>query len=304
MLSAVSLLGGAATVSPYGGRAKGTHMVGQSNPSRGPLTLEVDAVEDLSGALAGAGLGAGHAVLVVVGGAGGMSGSDLDAFHTLAVHHVLPVLSAASGAVVDGGTDAGVMAALGRARRDLGSTVPLVGVAARGTVRVGDGPSGGDDDRAAVEPNHTHLVLVPGQEWGEESPWLSRVATALAGDAPSLTLVVNGGEITYDDIGHSLGAGRPVLVLAGTGRTADAIASAGQIATGDAPATGERIPTDGTIRAGGTTGSPPDPRAREAARSELVRVVPFAAPEEVARALEQVLGRIVDGRGESPPAGG
>ena len=56
--------------------------------------------------------------------------------------------------------------------------------------------------------------------------WLSRVATAIAAGQPSLTLVINGGQITYDDIGRSLRAGRPVIILAGTGRAADTIAAA------------------------------------------------------------------------------
>ena len=41
-----------------------------------------------------------------------------------------------------------------------------------------------------------------------------------------VNLVVNGGEITYDDIDHSIAAHRPAVVLAGTGRTADAVAGA------------------------------------------------------------------------------
>jgi hypothetical protein len=79
---------------------------------------------------------------------------------------------------------------------------------------------------APLDPYHTQVILVPGDTWGDESPWLSRVAAAIASGWPSVTLVVNGGEITYGDIEHSLEAGRPVIVLAGTGRTADAIAAA------------------------------------------------------------------------------
>ena len=39
-------------------------------------------------------------------------------------------------------------------------------------------------------------------------------------------LLMNGGQIAYTDVAASLGSGRPVVVLAGSGRTADAIAKA------------------------------------------------------------------------------
>jgi hypothetical protein len=77
----------------------------------------------------------------------------------------------------------------------------------------------------ALEPHHVHL-LVPGDAWGDESPWLAEVASVVAGDHPSVTLLVNGGETTYIDAAQSIQRRRPVIVLAETGRTADAIAAA------------------------------------------------------------------------------
>jgi hypothetical protein len=130
---------------------------------------------------------------------------------------VFPLLERFDAVVVDGGTDSGVMRVVGRARAEGGDGFPLVGVVARGTV---------GDDLGALEPFHTHVLLVPGSEWGDESPWLVDAASVLAEGAPTVTLVVNGGEITYDDIRRSLDAGRPVVVLAGTGRAADAVAAA------------------------------------------------------------------------------
>jgi hypothetical protein len=69
-------------------------------------------------------------------------------------------------------------------------------------------------------------VLVPGTAWGDEAPWIARVATELAGGWPSLTVLVNGGDISYTDVACSLRAGRPALTIAGSGRTADQLASA------------------------------------------------------------------------------
>ena len=52
------------------------------------------------------------------------------------------------------------------------------------------------------------------------------IAGVVAGRRSSVTVLINGGEIAYTDVAASLRSGRPVVVLAGSGRTADAIASA------------------------------------------------------------------------------
>jgi SLOG in TRPM, prokaryote len=48
----------------------------------------------------------------------------------------------------------------------------------------------------------------------------------LAARAASLTILVNGGEIAWEDVTQSVKAGHPVLVIGGSGRTADTIANA------------------------------------------------------------------------------
>lgn len=165
-------------------------------------------------------------VLVLVGGAAGLPQIEEAALIDLFREHVIPAVADAGATVVDGGTDAGIMRAMGLARALSDAEFPLVGVAAEGTVSL---PEDGVDEaepRAGVDAHHSHVVLVPGREWGDESPWLSAVADALASGKPSVTLLVNGGDIAYDDVRHSLAAERPVVVLAGSGRTADVIARA------------------------------------------------------------------------------
>lgn len=175
-------------------------------------------------------------VLVLVGGAAGLAleqetASPLrDLFHTLA-----RAAEAVGAVVVDGGTDAGVMALMGQARTETDSDFPLLGVAAEGTVVIpnlssqlpGSGPGSMStlSERAPLEPHHTHFLLIPGDRWGDEVPWIAGVATLLAGGAPSATVLVNGGEIARQDVAHSLAAGRPVVVVAGTGRLADELAA-------------------------------------------------------------------------------
>jgi hypothetical protein len=154
------------------------------------------------------------------------------------------------------------MRMLGRARAERNGMFPLVGVAASGTVRVPGGPT--IDDAAEPERHHSHLVLVPGEVWGDESSWLTDVADVIAGECASVTVVVNGGEITYADAKGSLDRGRPVVVLAGTGRTADAIADA-------------------------RAGRPADPRAVEVAASRLVRLVAVDDAAAVHHAIDTLL---------------
>jgi hypothetical protein len=212
---------------------------------RGPTVVEVDAVDGIDDALDAVAVPRGRPVLVLVGGAGGMDDSGLAALDTALREAVLPVLDSAGATVVDGGTDAGVMRAIGRVRCAAAAGFPLVGVAAGATVTL-PGQDPPSPDAAPADANHTHLLLVPGAEWGAESPWLARVATACAGGRPSVTLLVNGGEIAYTDVDNSLAEGRPVVVLAGTGRTADTIAAAVAGAAGDGRAT--RIADSGQAR--------------------------------------------------------
>jgi hypothetical protein len=52
------------------------------------------------------------------------------------------------------------------------------------------------------------------------------VADTLSVGAGSVTVLVNGGEIAWVDVAQSVKAGRPVIVIGGSGRTADALAKA------------------------------------------------------------------------------
>jgi hypothetical protein len=214
--------------------------------------------DDLPRVLEAAGLSHGP-VLVLVGGAGGLEADDEARLAYLIRYYLVPVMVRNGASVVDGGTDSGIMRAIGHARSDAGAQFPLIGVASACTVRSPDSAPGADS-QAEVDPNHTHIVLVPGQEWGDESPWLSEVASALSMGHRSATMLVNGGEIAYDDVHNSLKEGRPVIVLAGSGRTADAIASAASDPSADE-------------------------RAARIAASPLVRVVSVETPEELAELL-------------------
>ncbi|AFY39455.1 hypothetical protein Lepto7376_3227 [[Leptolyngbya] sp. PCC 7376] len=161
--------------------------------------------------------------LVIVGGAGGIAEEDCDTLQQLFIDCVAPWAEAHGLAVVDGGTDAGIMRFIGVARETIQGTFPLIGVVAEGTVNLPEHP-GTNPYAAELEPHHSHFVLVPGEEWGDESPWLAGTATAIAAEYPSVTFVINGGNITWQDIECSIDENRPVVTFAGSGRTADILA--------------------------------------------------------------------------------
>ena len=205
-----------------------------------------------------AGLPTGVPVVVLVGGASGLSPTHTAVCEELLTSALVPAVEQAGAVLVDGGTDVGIMRLAGRARTQAWARFPQIGVVAEGTVRwPGHPPT--REDAADLEPHHTHITAVPGDQWGDEAPWLSTIASALAGRAPSVTVLANGGTIAYDDVHESLAAARPVLVLSGTGRTADDITTARK-------------------------SQPADPRALEAAASPLLTTVP-ANPHALSTAL-------------------
>ncbi|ASC71381.1 hypothetical protein XM38_023330 [Halomicronema hongdechloris C2206] len=175
-------------------------------------------------------------VLVLVGGASKLSPADFRRVEGLFTQVLAPLAEALQLVVVDGGTDAGIMHLIGKARSQHHFHFPLVGVAPEGLVHLPHHRVLAADG-AALEPNHTHCFLVPGDQWGDESSWIARVATAIAADLPSVTVLINGGEVTWQDAANSVVQQRPVIVIRGSGRTADAIA---QVLKGG-PASDDRV---------------------------------------------------------------
>ena len=160
-------------------------------------------------------------VLVLVGGAAG-----LEAHRAELVQNILRLVAQTAerlgAAIIDGGTQSGIIALMGRTYAEGKFSFPLLGVAVEQMVRWPGSDNVGA--RAELDPHHTHFLLVPGNKWGDESLWLTQSAQVLAQDSPTLTLLINGGEISRQDVNCSLHAGIPVLVMEGTGRLADELA--------------------------------------------------------------------------------
>ncbi|MBK8637109.1 MAG: hypothetical protein IPN92_02095 [Chromatiaceae bacterium] len=194
------------------------------------MCLDRPSPEGLTVALSELSLTRPRPILILVGGAANLDattgGALLPVFERLA-----PRLDELGALVIDGGTPFGVMALMGLARRRSAAGFPLLGVAPLGrialdpTARVPDPPGVEADAKVHLDSNHTHFLLVPGERWGDESPWITDVAEHLAGGHGSLMLVAAGGAITLLDVMHRLRAGGRVLVLAGSGGTADRLAT-------------------------------------------------------------------------------
>jgi hypothetical protein len=76
-----------------------------------------------------------------------------------------------------------------------------------------------------LEPHYSHFILVPGDDFGAESPWIFDTATLLSQDHQAVTILINGDEVARKDIDLSLEKGRRVIVLSRTGHLADVLAS-------------------------------------------------------------------------------
>lgn len=135
-------------------------------------------------------------------------------------------------AVGDGGTKAGLMEAAGRARLSARPPFPLVGVAPGPEVDGGTTP---------VDPNHSHVVAVENPAWAaarlregwspDQGYWGSEVDAMfdlfnrLCHGRPAVGLVANGGTVTLQEVRNHVAAGRRMILIAGSGRAADALIS-------------------------------------------------------------------------------
>lgn len=235
------------------------------------VAVGVEDFEDLTAVPGQLGFEAPLPAVVVVGGAAGLENSQAKALESLAVG-IVEAAAACGAVIVDGGTDAGIMRLVGLARARTGASLPLVGVVVRALAGLPGRPLEGE--MAPLEPRHTHFVLVPGATWGEEALWLSRVAGVLSVGQPSVTVLVNGGEIAWKDVAFSVRAGRRVLTVAGTGRTADALARAESGEKGDARAA--ELVESGFVEAVG-----PDPLVSAMVERRIVHILAQSGSADV-----------------------
>lgn len=113
-------------------------------------------------------------VIVLVGGAGGIGFWDKFPMRK-AIRIVCRLAEETGSVVVDGGTQAGIMKEIGAQRKRGKFSFPLIGV-------VFDSLLMQQEPKSILDANHTRFFLIPGEDWGDESSWISKIATAIAGD--------------------------------------------------------------------------------------------------------------------------
>jgi TRPM family ion channel len=179
---------------------------------------------DLDQALSELHLKGSHPVIVLIGGEIDEKQADVT---RRAIQTISRIAEEMHALVICGGTDMGIMAEIGQVRSKSGYTFPLVGMAPEELVTWADGPAStkkswwGKNQRWQLEPHYTHFILVPGSQFGDESPWIVDAATLLSKDHRSVTVLLNGGEVSRKDVELSLKNSRPVIALSRTGRLAD-----------------------------------------------------------------------------------
>ncbi len=146
--------------------------------------------------------------------------------------------------IMDGGTQAGVMKLIGEGVAGRGYKSVLVGVAPVSKVTY----PGGSATGVQLEPNHSHFVLVEGDDWGSETATLYSVAGVLCNKrteeadsgrksrkqdsekvtrkVPGLAILAGGGPIARDEALRAVRHNLPLIVIEGSGGLADEIAAA------------------------------------------------------------------------------
>jgi hypothetical protein len=166
-----------------------------------------------------------HALIMVFGGAKGLDDSRKARLAELFTDAIAPAAVEVGALVIDGGTQSGVMAMMGEALARDRRGSQLLGIAPAGKVTYPGDPSPANiGNGTPLEPNHSHFVLVEGDEWGSETDMMFKLAGAL--NVPVATTLINGGSIAGSEALQSVRNGWQLLVVEGSGRFADEISAA------------------------------------------------------------------------------
>ena len=172
----------------------------------------------------------GRPVILVSGGADGLSDAKLERASAVLGAAVAKAAQVTGAVVVDGGTSAGVMRLTGLARARWPSSLPeLVGVAPAG-MAVYPGQkrfetSSPPADSAELEENHSHFILADSDQWGGETALMIDAAEKLAGAGRVVMVMAGGGDVARSEAAEATRRGWPVFAIAGTGGLADSLSA-------------------------------------------------------------------------------
>ncbi|MCP4697483.1 MAG: DUF4231 domain-containing protein [Gammaproteobacteria bacterium] len=167
------------------------------------------------------------ALIITVGGSKGFDEGLKPRLLQLFSRGIARAAASVDAILIDGGTQTGGMAMMGQGVADRGYKSPLIGIAPASRVTYPGAPAAqSGEDKAPLDPNHSHFILVDDvAEWGGQIGLMYRfVETLRSTDVPVVTVLVNGGKLAQSEVLRSVRLGSPVIVFAGSGRLADEIA--------------------------------------------------------------------------------
>jgi SLOG in TRPM, prokaryote len=168
------------------------------------------------------------ALIMVAGATSDLSEEVTSHLTQLCSHGIMPAAIQKKAMIIDGGTQVGVIKLIGQSANECGHRSILLGVTCAGLVIYPGGPSIKEElleKSAPLDPNHSHFVLVESEIWGCETDTMYALARLISKGIPVVTLVINGGIISKNEVLYSIRQGWPLLIIEGTGRLADEIAT-------------------------------------------------------------------------------
>jgi len=164
-------------------------------------------------------------LLLIIGGADDLEAKVRDRLIQLFGRGVARAAVEMNSLIIDGGTESGVMKMVGQGVADRGFKSTLIGVAPLGQVKFPGSEGAGTN---ALDPNHSHFVLVEGKEFGDETGMIFKLADWFRSNAksPAVVLLAGGGDITRREALQAVRQNLPLIVVEGSGGVADEIATA------------------------------------------------------------------------------
>lgn len=163
------------------------------------------------------------AVILILGGAAGLEDKFKQRLIQLFGRGIARAAANANAVLIDGGTQSGVMAMMGQGVVDRGSKCSLIGVAPKALVQY---PGSAIQSSVTLDPNHSHFVLVEGDEWGSELGTIFNLTNALTAKVPKVVAILaSGGANARDEVVHAVRQNLPLIVIEGSGGLADEIAA-------------------------------------------------------------------------------
>ena len=164
-------------------------------------------------------------ILIFGGAANSLDTSTISHLNNL-LDSVLQLAADSDVLIIDGGTKSGIMEIIGERASVLKAKPLLLGVAPAGKVTYpGVSNNGNVSGTVQLDPNHSHFILVEGNQWGDETKTLFEVVRAFDENVRVVALLAGGGEISKKEILLCVNNGWPIIVIEKSGYLADQIIS-------------------------------------------------------------------------------